>query len=312
MLQQYIGLVSQVAALGLGDLTEVAGALQKQVQRDLSPIWGITGMVSAFASLDKVPPGYWKVVIVDDVKGAAGVHLDDNSQPYALVENGPTWSLTASHECLEMLVDPWGNRLVAGYDLSNAQKRVEYLVEICDPSEDSQFAYTVNGVLVSDFYTPHFFDPVGAAGVRYSFTGAISHPREVLSGGYLSWHDPADNHWYQLTKFGGKAQISDLGIFDGSAPSLRAWIDAMTPGKSMLSKQDLKGKKTKHLIEAREAHVLAAGASATSLQRRIDLLMGAAAAHGAGRTAGKSLRSFTDEAAGKTRRSQAGKQSTKG
>ena len=47
----------------------------------------------------------------------------------------------------------------------------------------------MNGVLVSDFYTPHYFDPMKAPGVRYSFTGKITGPRVVLRGGYLSWKE---------------------------------------------------------------------------------------------------------------------------
>jgi hypothetical protein len=54
------------------------------------------------------------VIIVDDVRGAAGYHQDSYGQPYALVEYSASWSLTASHEVVEMLVDPWGRRVVAG------------------------------------------------------------------------------------------------------------------------------------------------------------------------------------------------------
>jgi hypothetical protein len=54
---------------------------------------------------------------------------------------------------------------------------------------------------VSDFYTPHFFDPVQSSGVRYSFTGAIDGPRKVLDGGYISWEDPTDGHWRQVRMF---------------------------------------------------------------------------------------------------------------
>jgi hypothetical protein len=52
-----------------------------------------------------------------------------------------------------MLVDLSGNRTVAGESPVAGQGRVEFLVEACDPSQDDQFAYTVNDVLVSDFYT---------------------------------------------------------------------------------------------------------------------------------------------------------------
>ena len=58
-------------------------------------------------------------------------------------------------------------------------------MEVSDPCEASEFAYSVNGILVSDFYTPKYFDPVAAPGVRYSFTGSLTGPLQMLRGGYL-------------------------------------------------------------------------------------------------------------------------------
>jgi hypothetical protein len=130
---------------------------------------------------------------------------------------------------LEMLADPFGNRLVAGRSLKRGQGRVEYLVEVCDPSEAAEFGYTVNDILVSDFYTPRFFDPAVDTQARYSFTGAITKPRQVLRGGYVSWHDPVSNHWWQQIWFGQRKQFRDLGEFDvAKHESLRAWIDGGT------------------------------------------------------------------------------------
>ena len=96
-----------------------------------------------------------------------------------------------------MLVDPFGDRLVAGDSPKPDQGRVLFLVEVSDPSEAADFGYSVNGVLMSDFYTPRFFDPTVSHGVRYSFTDAISEPRQVLRGGYLSWLEPVSDHWWQ-------------------------------------------------------------------------------------------------------------------
>jgi hypothetical protein len=116
---------------------------------------------------------------------------------------------------------------------------VEFLVEVCDPSEAKQFGYAVNGIVVSDFYTEHFFDPIAATGVRYSFTGAISEPRQVLHGGYLSWHDPTSNHWWQETWFDGSApKFRDIGPLDGSQGSLRAQIDRITGAESARAMRD--------------------------------------------------------------------------
>jgi hypothetical protein len=232
-----VALVSEIDAVGLDELTRVSAALQKQVTRDLAPIWSVRATVDAFARLEDVPLGYWPIIVVQDVPEGAGVHLDKDGQPYALVEYGPSWSLTASHECLEMLVDPFGDRLVAGPSVKNGQGRVEYLVEVCDPSESEAFAYTTNGVLVSDFYTPHFFDPVGSNGTRYSFGGHIQRPRQVLKDGYLSWHEPVTDHWWQMIWFGtDKATFVDLGTFDPADPrSVREIIDAVRPETRRLS-----------------------------------------------------------------------------
>jgi hypothetical protein len=86
----------------------------------------------------------------------------------------------------------------------------------------------VNGVLVSDFYTPHFFDPVPAPGVRYSFTGAITKPLDVLDGGYVSWWDPATNHFFQQIVTGTKKKIEDRGPLQKGFDTLRSFTDSFT------------------------------------------------------------------------------------
>jgi len=210
----------------------VAAALQKQASRDLEPIWDISATVDAFAKLEDVPLDYWPMIVRDDIGfNAAGIHLDKNRQPFALISSSndrDTWSLTASHEALEMLVDPFGDRLVAGDSPKAGQGRVNFLVEVCDPSEAAAFAYSINSVLVSDFYTPHFFDPITASGVRYSFTDAIKQPRSILDGGYLSWVDLETDEWWQTIWFGTtQPEFRNLGKFDAKQ-SIRSQIDRVT------------------------------------------------------------------------------------
>jgi hypothetical protein len=210
-----VALVSQTKMIALDELNVVAAALQKQVVRDFGPIWSVHASVSAFGQLNQIPLGSWAIVVRDDIKepGAAGYHSNrKNGQPFALVQYEKNWTLTASHECLEMLADPYGNRTVASNSLKQGQGRVLYLVEVCDPSEDAKYAYSADGVLVSDFYTPNFFDPKAASGVRYSFTGDIRGPRKVLDGGYISWWDPTSKHLFQAFVEGTKSQIVDQGL----------------------------------------------------------------------------------------------------
>jgi hypothetical protein len=223
--------------LSSSDLTRVAAALQKQATRDFGPIWGVVATVDAFGSLDDVPLGYWPILVGDEGQGGGGVHLDENNQPYALVDLTPDWTVTASHECLEMIADPFGNRLVAGDSPNPASPgRVEFLVEVCDPCEVPTLGYTVNGIRVSDFYTPRYFEPsqpaASPSAARYDFMGHITKPRQVLRGGYLSWRD-GNSEWFQETFFTGtKPRFVSLGRFDKSFGSLRAWIDSNSlPGR---------------------------------------------------------------------------------
>jgi hypothetical protein len=230
MLPINLALVSMVEDHDPSDVSRVAAALQRQATRDFGPIWNVRATVDSFPRLEDVPVGYWPMIVATDIErpGAAGVHEDKDGQPFALIEMSDSWSLTASHEMLEMLGDQSLKRVVPGPSPKRGQGRVEFLVEVCDPCEAEEFAYTVNDILVSDFYTPNFFDPVQSPGTRYSFTGAIEKPRQVLRGGYLSWRDPVSDHWWQEVFFRSKPEYRDLGVFDGKGGSLRAWVDSQT------------------------------------------------------------------------------------
>jgi len=270
--------VSESKRVNLGDLSIVGAALQKQVTRDLVQFWNVSATVDVFPRLENVPIGYWPIIIMDDIGfDAAGIHLDKNGQPFALVsasDEMDVWSLTTSHEIIEMLVDPLGNRLITGDSPKSDQTRVQFLIELCDPSEAAEFAYSVNGILVSDFYSVRFFDPFFASGVRYSFTGAIEEPRQVLRGGYLSWLDIASDTWWQETWFRGDSPtFRNLGQMSIENGSLRGQIDRMT------------FKETSEAVSRGRAVARAAGVSvrgmdgamaarASSLRQQIEMITG--------------------------------------
>ncbi|HXJ44186.1 MAG TPA: hypothetical protein VNH18_33170 [Bryobacteraceae bacterium] len=233
MTTSHVALVSDTPSIGFEGVSNVSAAIQKQVTRDFGPLWNVNATVDAFPTLEAVPVDYWPVIIRDDINepGAAGFHTDKNGQPFALVQADITWGLTVSHETLEMLADPFGNRTIAGSPPPQATgpakklARVLYLVEVCDPPEDESFAYQSNGVLVSDFITPHYYDPTLSASVRYSFGGNVKAPHQVLKNGYVSFGDPATNHWYQVLVQKGKAVTKSLGILNTAGRSLRETID---------------------------------------------------------------------------------------
>jgi hypothetical protein len=185
-------------ALDLTEVSRVAAAIQRQVSRDFTPVWQVDATVDAFARLELVPLGYWPVILTDRELGDdEGFHLTANGEPFSVVEVAPGWSLTASHEILEMLVDPAGTRTIPGAGPSGdgTPARVEFLVEICDPCQSAAFAYGVNDVLVSDFVTPAFFGPVVSGPKQamgpYSFGGNVDAPHRLAQGGAMTWIDRA-------------------------------------------------------------------------------------------------------------------------
>ena len=190
-------------------LHNAALALNSQVTQDLPQFWsGITANVSSVSALSALPTGAWPVFLVHSLPpGEGGYHLDRHNQPYAKVIASPdddSWTVDASHEIIEMLIDPYGNRMqsseaiaISGNDVIDQPGVFHYLVEGCDPCEANEFAYDIAGIALSDFITPHFYDASATPATRYSFKGSIKRPRQLLPGGYISYVQP-DGTWNQV------------------------------------------------------------------------------------------------------------------
>jgi hypothetical protein len=181
----------------LADLVHYAAALQHQVDNHLAPVWGVRADISVLDAGDAIPPGTWPIKVVDSLPGQGGVHLDDDGHPYAEAVNGDKLSIAISHELLEMLVDPQGNRFTPAIDCDpySGGQQVFYLVEVCDPCEVT--SYEIDGVPVSDFIRPAFYDPYAAGPFDCRDTLAAPLPRQVPHGCYISWVDPLDGTWHQ-------------------------------------------------------------------------------------------------------------------
>lgn len=240
-----VGLVDTTKEIDVDLVHAAAVALNLQVQRDLPQFWPVTATVMYLPNPEKVPVGVWPVKLVKTLPpDEGGFHSDRHKQPYSKViasKSDPTWTIDASHEILEMLVDPYGNRMqssvaieIVGGKVQDGTGQFGYLVEACDPCEDNSYAYTINGIAVSDFITPHFYDPVVTSGTRYSFTGAVKGPRQILPGGYISWVNAEKDEWQQLmwVDESKPPYIQDIGTAD-STKNLREWIDSLAPTRKI-------------------------------------------------------------------------------
>jgi hypothetical protein len=242
-----VGLVDKTGEINAELIQSVAAALTIQVNRDLAPFWNVQASVTYQPNPGKIPSGVWPVFLVKSLPpGEGGFHLDQHNQPYAEVIASPQsdeWTIDASHETVEMLVDPAGNRLqnstsitIEGKQIEDSDGQFAYLVEACDPCEADNFGYSIQGVAVSDFITPHFYDPVAAAGTRYSFTGAITRPRDILAGGYITWVNQETDEVQQLQYLTNQPKIFNLGSAAGSGLSLREWVDNVIAGSEDMKK----------------------------------------------------------------------------
>jgi hypothetical protein len=164
-------------------------ALQKQLDRDFQPLWGFSAkLYGPLPGGQPVPDkGWWQLVLLDnsDQAGALGYHdLTQTGQPIGKVfvaddiADGQSWSVTMSHELMEMLVDPRASSCVYN-------NGIIYAYECADAPEADEYAYAIDGVKVSNFVTPNWFNPAAPAGSRFDYGKRITKPFELLPGGYI-------------------------------------------------------------------------------------------------------------------------------
>jgi hypothetical protein len=180
----------------------VIPSLQRQVSLDFKAYWDIDCALIFLPKKQSLTAGWWQIVLTDnpDQAGALGYHeMTSQGTPLGKVfagldiQSGSSWTVTLSHELLEMLGDPWINWCAEGTDGKI------YALEVCDAVEADELGYQINGVLVSDFITPSWFEPTRAD--RMDFKRRLSKSMELARGGYVSVLDLATG-WTQITAEG--------------------------------------------------------------------------------------------------------------
>ena len=171
------------AALDPG-LEVLVPALQKFVDRCVLPVWGTPARLSVSKAF---VAGAWAMMFVDDAdaENALAYHdLTPDGFPLAkvfvrtILKAKESLSVAASHELVEMLVDPAVNLYSSGPD-----KKAMYAYEAADPVE--ALSFDLGGVRMTDFIYPSYFEIFRKPGsTRFDYLGRVGRPFQILSGGY--------------------------------------------------------------------------------------------------------------------------------
>lgn len=197
-----ISFINASTAVTDDEAKQVMDALQIQVSRDFAPVWGVDASLIFVPSGISPAPGTWWLTVLDnsDQAGALGYHdITPDGLPIGKIfagtdkAIGSSWSVTASHELLEMLGDP-------DINLTVLVDNILYAYEVGDAVEADELGYLINGVLVSDFVFPSWFETFRKPGTQFDFGGHVAAPLQLLPGGYIGYLDITSGQgWQQRT-----------------------------------------------------------------------------------------------------------------
>ena len=181
---------------------QIVGALNIYASQHVAAVWGTPATVNQYSDSVSVPPGYVPILVSRNPPiGTEGCHYWKDGQASAVIRwlaNG-AWSVAASHEMAEILVDPTLQRTVQGPDPTGGGSTVEFLVEICDPCGQVTYLVTPgSSVNVSDFCLPAYYAQSGYG--PFTRCGQQINLWEINTlvndEGYITWQ--SDAGYFQL------------------------------------------------------------------------------------------------------------------
>lgn len=201
----------------------VVKAIQKQVKQHFTPAWGEAATLKQITTknLDKQTPELNTADVIiyvgelsDDpqsVDGALGYHdMNHAGIPYGFVftdvaaKYGEVWSVTLSHEVLELIADPDVNLLVVGPHPVKKNAEALFSYEMCDPCQGD--IYYIDNVKVSNFVLPLYFTEV-KINVDTNYLKLPLTQFGVRKNGYLSYFDLDTKSWKQVFGEGAEARV---------------------------------------------------------------------------------------------------------
>lgn len=171
------------------DVRQALRGLQFQINYHFALHWN-AGCTLNFVSADgRIPEKSWHLDILDrsPMEHMRGLHRTEDNQPRLDVfarddaESGRPWTVTASHEILETLADPWASWC---WSVKEHDEQKFIGLEVCDPVADETYTVEIDDaqVEVSNFVLPNWFRP--GSKPKYDHLGTCQTPLEVRPKGF--------------------------------------------------------------------------------------------------------------------------------
>lgn len=195
----HIAIVNLATRVTDDEAATMTAAIMHQIRRDAWPVFNLKLPAVTFAPGATAPAGSRAITIVDTIPdeptGVLGFHTEDQGgKLWGVVACGPVldagmkvltgdWSVASvlSHEVLELWADPscalWADNLHGR----------AYSYEVCDPVEAP--TYAVDGVSVSNFVTPAWFDPQASGFAAFDHLRELHEPFTIAPGGYCVYEN---------------------------------------------------------------------------------------------------------------------------
>jgi hypothetical protein len=182
-----IAVINESTVITNAEVQAMIPAFVQQWNNSLVPVWGVEPANFSFVLKGAIPAlGAWWLVFLDnsDQAGALAYHdLTSAGLPISkvfvktLLADKASISVGASHELVEMGVDPWLN---SAYQDTHG---IFWAGEVADPCESDSYGSSINGVLVTDFVTPNWFGHQYAK-APFDINNHLASAFQVLPGGY--------------------------------------------------------------------------------------------------------------------------------
>lgn len=217
-------------------------AVNRQVAHDFEPYWSLGGELRLEGHSAGQPDklglpdlrGDAVIYLWDkvDIAGALGYHdINARGIPFGFVftdiaaELSEPWSVTLSHEALELIGDASVNLLVMGPHPSDPGKPVFHWYEMCDAVQAE--TYKVDGTDVSNFLLPLYFTTDGESGSRNDFLGRLYDGQALESfginpGGYVGFFNPETQEHETFARSGDELARRRMEIKARAAITRRA------------------------------------------------------------------------------------------